>query len=110
MRLTLIFRKRFREIGTSWFPDITGAVAEIVDSLDDIEILEESDRLLRPEVLNAVDDHRLRAILEVSVRDEDLWWYESRKDPSHRSGWKDRIEIEISIFKLVPNSSLIKRL
>jgi len=43
-----------------------------VDSLDDIEILEESDRLLRPEVLNAVDDHRLRAILEVSVRDEDL--------------------------------------
>lgn len=43
-----------------------GAVGEIVDSLDDIEILEESDRLLRTEVLNAVDDHRLRAILEVS--------------------------------------------
>lgn len=47
---------------------VTGAVAEVVDSLDDIEILEESDRLLRPEVLNAVDDHRLRIILEVSVR------------------------------------------
>lgn len=44
---------------------IAGAVAEILDSLDDIEILEESDRLLRAEVLNAVDDHRLRAILEV---------------------------------------------
>ncbi|XP_011638773.1 peripheral plasma membrane protein CASK isoform X10 [Pogonomyrmex barbatus] len=46
----------------------TGAVAEIVDCLDDIEILEESDRLLRSEVLNAVDDHRLRAILELYDR------------------------------------------
>lgn len=46
----------------------TGAVAEIVDSLDDIEILEESDRLVRTEVLNAVDDHRLRAILELYDR------------------------------------------
>ncbi|XP_070156776.1 peripheral plasma membrane protein CASK isoform X11 [Polyergus mexicanus] len=46
----------------------TGAVAEIVDSLDDIEILEESDRLLRTEVLNAVDDHRFRAILELYDR------------------------------------------
>ncbi|XP_029171182.1 peripheral plasma membrane protein CASK isoform X7 [Nylanderia fulva] len=47
---------------------ITGAVAEIVDSLDDIEILEESDRLMRTEVLNAVDDHRLRTILELYDR------------------------------------------
>ncbi|XP_011340341.1 peripheral plasma membrane protein CASK isoform X10 [Ooceraea biroi] len=46
----------------------TGAVAEVVDSLDDIQILEESDRLLRPEVLNAVDDHRLRAVLELYDR------------------------------------------
>ncbi|XP_072749072.1 peripheral plasma membrane protein CASK isoform X10 [Anoplolepis gracilipes] len=46
----------------------TGAVAEIVDSLDDIEILEESDRLLRNDVLNAVDDHRLRVILELYDR------------------------------------------
>lgn len=44
---------------------VTGAVAEIMDSLDDIEILEESDRLLRAEVIQAIDDHRLRAILEV---------------------------------------------
>lgn len=36
-----------------------------MDCLDDIEILEESDRLLRSEVLNAVDDPRLRVILEV---------------------------------------------
>jgi len=89
---------------------VTGAVAEIVDSLDDIEILEESDRLLRPEVLNAVDDHRLRAILEVSVSDEDLWLYEeSWKDSSHWSRRKDRKEIEISIFKLMPKSLLIKQ-
>ncbi|XP_050463086.1 peripheral plasma membrane protein CASK isoform X6 [Cataglyphis hispanica] len=46
----------------------TGAVAEILDSLDDIEILEESDRLMRTEVLHAVDDHRLRAILELYDR------------------------------------------
>ncbi|KAL6422397.1 hypothetical protein ACFW04_010616 [Cataglyphis niger] len=46
----------------------TGAVAEILDSLDDIEILEESDRLTRTEVLQAVDDHRLRAILELYDR------------------------------------------
>ncbi|XP_018056989.1 PREDICTED: peripheral plasma membrane protein CASK isoform X1 [Atta colombica] len=46
----------------------TGAVAEIVDCLDDIEILEESDRLLRSEVLNAVDDHRIRVILELYDR------------------------------------------
>ncbi|XP_025986440.1 peripheral plasma membrane protein CASK isoform X7 [Solenopsis invicta] len=46
----------------------TGAVAEIVDCLDDIEILEESDRLLRSDVINTVDDHRLRAILELYDR------------------------------------------
>ncbi|XP_067213952.1 peripheral plasma membrane protein CASK isoform X11 [Linepithema humile] len=46
----------------------TGAVAEIMDSLDDIEILEESDRLLRAEVIHAVDDHRLRAVLELYDR------------------------------------------
>ncbi|XP_018364069.1 PREDICTED: peripheral plasma membrane protein CASK isoform X4 [Trachymyrmex cornetzi] len=46
----------------------TGAVAEIADCLDDIEILEESDRLLRSEVLNAVDDHRIRVILELYDR------------------------------------------
>ncbi|XP_036144497.1 peripheral plasma membrane protein CASK isoform X3 [Monomorium pharaonis] len=46
----------------------TGAVAEILDCLDDIEILEESDRLLRAEVINTIDDHRLRAILELYDR------------------------------------------
>ncbi|XP_077272936.1 peripheral plasma membrane protein CASK isoform X9 [Temnothorax americanus] len=46
----------------------TGAVAEIVDCLDDIEILEDSDRLLRSEVINTIDDHRLRAILELYDR------------------------------------------
>ncbi|XP_076621795.1 peripheral plasma membrane protein CASK isoform X3 [Colletes latitarsis] len=43
----------------------TGAVAEILDSLDDIEVLQESGRLTRSEILNAVDDYRLRAILEL---------------------------------------------
>ncbi|KOX70502.1 Peripheral plasma membrane protein CASK [Melipona quadrifasciata] len=43
----------------------TGAVAEILDSLDDIQVLQESGRLTRAEILNAVDDYRLRAILEI---------------------------------------------
>nr|XP_034184052.1 peripheral plasma membrane protein CASK isoform X10 [Osmia lignaria] len=47
---------------------ITGAVAEILDSLDDIEVLQESGRLTRVEILNAVDDYRLRAILELYDR------------------------------------------
>ncbi|XP_076172774.1 peripheral plasma membrane protein CASK isoform X4 [Ptiloglossa arizonensis] len=46
----------------------TGAVAEILDSLDDIEVLQESGRLTRSEILNAVDDYRLRAILELYDR------------------------------------------
>ncbi|CAK9813325.1 Peripheral plasma membrane protein CASK [Anthophora plagiata] len=46
----------------------TGAVAEILDSLDDIEILQESGRLTRNEILNAVDDYRLRAVLELYDR------------------------------------------
>ncbi|XP_033298676.1 peripheral plasma membrane protein CASK isoform X1 [Bombus vosnesenskii] len=46
----------------------TGAVAEILDSLDDIEVLQESGRLTRAEILNAVDDYRLRAILELYDR------------------------------------------
>lgn len=44
---------------------LSGAVAEILDSLDDIEILQESGRLTRGEILSAVDDYRLRLILEV---------------------------------------------
>ncbi|XP_058791151.1 peripheral plasma membrane protein CASK isoform X3 [Phymastichus coffea] len=43
----------------------TGAIAEILDSLDDIEVLQESGRLSRTEVLAAVDDKRLRALLEI---------------------------------------------
>ncbi|XP_035717250.1 peripheral plasma membrane protein CASK-like isoform X9 [Vespa mandarinia] len=46
----------------------TGAVAEILDSLDDIEVLQESGRLTRGEILNAVEDYRLRAILELYDR------------------------------------------
>ncbi|XP_024945961.1 peripheral plasma membrane protein CASK isoform X4 [Cephus cinctus] len=46
----------------------TGAVAEIVDSLDDIEILQESSRLPRGEIISTVDDLRLRAILELYDR------------------------------------------
>ncbi|XP_043289366.1 peripheral plasma membrane protein CASK isoform X6 [Venturia canescens] len=46
----------------------TGAIAEILDSLDDIEILHESGRLTRGEILSAVDDYRLRAILELYDR------------------------------------------
>ncbi|XP_033215919.1 peripheral plasma membrane protein CASK isoform X1 [Belonocnema kinseyi] len=46
----------------------TGAVAEILDSLDDIEILQESGRLSRSEILSAVDDYQLRAILELYDR------------------------------------------
>ncbi|XP_012283150.1 peripheral plasma membrane protein CASK isoform X3 [Orussus abietinus] len=46
----------------------TGAVAEIIDSLDDIEILQESGRLTRGEILSAVDDLRLRAVLELYDR------------------------------------------
>lgn len=42
------------------------AVAEILDSLDDIEILYETGRLTRGEILAAVDDYWLRGILEVS--------------------------------------------
>lgn len=44
---------------------ISGVVAEILDSLDDIEILQESTRMTRMETLIAVDDYRLRAMLEV---------------------------------------------
>ncbi|XP_053973986.1 peripheral plasma membrane protein CASK isoform X7 [Hylaeus anthracinus] len=46
----------------------TGAVADILDSLDDIEVLQESGRLTRSEILNAVDDYRLRATLELYDR------------------------------------------
>ncbi|KAK2581468.1 hypothetical protein KPH14_005135 [Odynerus spinipes] len=46
----------------------TGAVAEILDSLDDIEVLQESGRLTRVEILNTVEDYRLRAILELYDR------------------------------------------
>ncbi|KAK9304160.1 hypothetical protein QLX08_004421 [Tetragonisca angustula] len=46
----------------------TGAVVEILDSLDDIEVLQESGRLTRAEILNAVDDYRLRAVLELYDR------------------------------------------
>ncbi|XP_043482828.1 peripheral plasma membrane protein CASK isoform X8 [Leptopilina heterotoma] len=46
----------------------TGPVAEILDSLDDIEILQESGRLTRSEILSTVDDHQLRAILELYDR------------------------------------------
>ncbi|XP_043499676.1 peripheral plasma membrane protein CASK isoform X13 [Polistes fuscatus] len=46
----------------------TGAVAEILDSLDDIEVLQESGRLTRGEILHAVEDYRLRAILELYDR------------------------------------------
>ena len=44
-----------------------GAVAEILDSLDDIEVLQESGRLIRSEILAAVDDKRLRNLLEVTL-------------------------------------------
>ncbi|XP_034934389.1 peripheral plasma membrane protein CASK isoform X2 [Chelonus insularis] len=43
-------------------------VAEILDSLDDIEILQESGRLTREEILEAVDDRWLRAMLELYDR------------------------------------------
>uniref|UniRef100_A0ABD2W393 Peripheral plasma membrane protein CASK n=1 Tax=Trichogramma kaykai TaxID=54128 RepID=A0ABD2W393_9HYME len=43
----------------------TGAINEILDSLDDIEVLQESGRLSRLEILAAVDDRRLRKLLEV---------------------------------------------
>ncbi|KAK0157877.1 hypothetical protein PV328_011565 [Microctonus aethiopoides] len=43
----------------------TEAVAEILDSLDDIEILYETGRLTRSEVLAAIDDYWLRGILEL---------------------------------------------
>ncbi|XP_017881326.1 peripheral plasma membrane protein CASK-like [Ceratina calcarata] len=46
----------------------TGAVQEILDSLDDIEVLQESGRLTRSEILNAVEDYRLRALLELYDR------------------------------------------
>ncbi|CAK9821549.1 Peripheral plasma membrane protein CASK [Anthophora retusa] len=65
----------YSEINGDGFFDIgddevitTGAVAEILDSLDDIEVLQESGRLTRGEILNAVDDYRLRAILELYDR------------------------------------------
>ncbi|CAD6233784.1 GSCOCG00007280001-RA-CDS [Cotesia congregata] len=44
------------------------AVDEILDSLDDIEILQESARLTRAEVLSAVDDYWLRGLLEVKKK------------------------------------------
>ncbi|XP_011497923.1 PREDICTED: peripheral plasma membrane protein CASK isoform X8 [Ceratosolen solmsi marchali] len=46
----------------------TAAVAEILDSLDDIEVLQESGRLSRSEILAAVDDKRLRTLLEIYDR------------------------------------------
>ncbi|KAJ8682140.1 hypothetical protein QAD02_017932 [Eretmocerus hayati] len=46
----------------------TGAISEILNSLDDIEVLQESGRLSRSEILAAVDDKRLRAILEIYDR------------------------------------------
>ncbi|XP_053594847.1 peripheral plasma membrane protein CASK isoform X2 [Microplitis demolitor] len=46
------------------------AVDEILDSLDDIEILQESARLTRAEVLAAVDDYWLRGLLELYDRIE----------------------------------------
>ncbi|XP_074115025.1 peripheral plasma membrane protein CASK isoform X5 [Cotesia typhae] len=46
------------------------AVDEILDSLDDIEILQESARLTRAEVLSAVDDYWLRGLLELYDRIE----------------------------------------
>ncbi|XP_066591781.1 peripheral plasma membrane protein CASK isoform X3 [Prorops nasuta] len=54
----------FFEIGDDEIT-ITGAVAEILDSLDDIEVLQESGRLLRTEILSAIEDYRLRAVLEL---------------------------------------------
>lgn len=45
---------------------ISEAVAQILDSLDDIEILQESSRLTPLEILSAVDDYWLRRILEVN--------------------------------------------
>lgn len=45
--------------------EILGAVAEILDSLDDVEVLQESGRLMRGEILSAIDDYPLRAVLEV---------------------------------------------
>ncbi|KAG7211654.1 hypothetical protein KM043_010906 [Ampulex compressa] len=65
----------FSEVNGDSFSDVgddevttTGAVAEILDSLDDIEVLQESGRLTRGEILSAVDDYRLRAILELYDR------------------------------------------
>ncbi|XP_015114432.1 peripheral plasma membrane protein CASK isoform X2 [Diachasma alloeum] len=43
----------------------TEAVAQILESLDDIEILQESSRLTPLEILSAVDDYWLRRILEL---------------------------------------------
>ncbi|XP_078035539.1 peripheral plasma membrane protein CASK isoform X3 [Augochlora pura] len=43
----------------------TGPVAEILDSLDDIELLQEGGRLTRYDILEAIHDRRLRASLEL---------------------------------------------
>lgn len=60
------FAQVFPVISEEW-NSFLGAVADILDSLDDIQVLQESGRLTRSEILNAVDDYRLRAILEVRV-------------------------------------------
>ncbi|XP_044017408.1 peripheral plasma membrane protein CASK isoform X7 [Aphidius gifuensis] len=43
----------------------TAAISEILESLDDIEILQDSGRLTRSEILSAIDDYWLRGILEL---------------------------------------------
>nr|XP_033334003.1 peripheral plasma membrane protein CASK-like isoform X3 [Megalopta genalis] len=48
----------------------TGPVAEILDSLDDIELLQEGGRLTRYDILEAIHDRRLRASLEISSPDK----------------------------------------
>ncbi|XP_046415530.1 peripheral plasma membrane protein CASK isoform X3 [Neodiprion pinetum] len=65
----------YPETNTDSFSDVgddelttTGAVAEIIDSLDGIEILQESAKLSRSEILATVDDLTLRAILELYDR------------------------------------------
>ncbi|XP_031837783.1 peripheral plasma membrane protein CASK isoform X9 [Nomia melanderi] len=43
----------------------SGPVADILDSLDDIELLQEGGRLTRYDILDAIHDHRLRASLQL---------------------------------------------
>ena len=47
--------------------NFSGPVAEILDSLDDIEVLHESRRLTPLEILCAIEDEKLRSILEVII-------------------------------------------